>query len=98
MSRVGRRMRDRLRLRTRSQTTGSGRLLTVEDLTAMRNLDLSPLFRHSVGYDRLDQLFESAFRDAQETSYPPYNIVKAGRIATASRSRSRALPRATLRS
>ena len=42
----------------------------------MRQFDLSPLFRSSVGYDRLDEMLESAFRNAQETSYPPYDIVK----------------------
>ena len=45
----------------------------------MRSFDLSPLFRHSVGFDRLDELFETAFRNAaQENSYPPYNIAKTG--------------------
>ena len=45
----------------------------------MRSFDLSPLFRHSVGFDRLDELFETAFRNAsKETSYPPYNIAKTG--------------------
>ena len=45
----------------------------------MRSLDLTPLFRHSVGFDRLDELFETAFRNSsQEASYPPYNIVKTG--------------------
>lgn len=45
----------------------------------MRSFDLSPLFRHSVGFDRLDELFETAFRNgAQESSYPPYNIAKTG--------------------
>ena len=45
----------------------------------MRSLDLTPLFRHSVGFDRLDELFETAFRNSsQENSYPPYNIVKTG--------------------
>jgi molecular chaperone IbpA len=47
----------------------------------MRSFDLSPLFRHSVGFDRLDDLFETAFRGTQETSYPPYNIVKTGQDA-----------------
>jgi molecular chaperone IbpA len=42
----------------------------------MRQFDLSPLFRYSVGYDRLDEMLEPAFRNAQETAYPPYNIVK----------------------
>jgi molecular chaperone IbpA len=44
----------------------------------MRSFDLSPLFRYSVGFDQLDDLFETAFRGTQETSYPPYNIVKTG--------------------
>ena len=44
----------------------------------MRSFDLSPLFRYSVGFDRLDDLFETAFRNTQEVSYPPYNIVKTG--------------------
>lgn len=45
----------------------------------MRNLDLSPLFRSSVGFDRLDKLFDAAFREAsRDVSYPPYNIVKRG--------------------
>jgi molecular chaperone IbpA len=45
----------------------------------MRNVDLSPLFRYSVGFDRLDQLFDTAFRaSAQDNAYPPYNIVKTG--------------------
>ena len=44
----------------------------------MRSFDLSPLFRYSVGYDRLDELFEAAARsNAQDgSSYPPYNIIK----------------------
>jgi molecular chaperone IbpA len=52
----------------------------MEDVT-MRSFDLSPLFRYSVGFDRLDDMFETAFRGAQETSYPPYNIVKTGQDA-----------------
>jgi molecular chaperone IbpA len=44
----------------------------------MRHVDLSPLFRYSVGFDRLDQLFDAAFRNAQDNTYPPYNIVKTG--------------------
>jgi molecular chaperone IbpA len=47
----------------------------------MRSFDLSPLFRYSVGFDRLDDLFETAFRGAQEPSYPPYNIIKTGQDA-----------------
>ncbi|MFW5680174.1 MAG: Hsp20 family protein [Pseudomonadota bacterium] len=43
----------------------------------MRTLDLSPLFRSSVGFDALDKLLDSAFRESAQTSYPPYNIVKS---------------------
>jgi molecular chaperone IbpA len=45
----------------------------------MRGLDLTPLFRSTVGFDHLDKLFETAFRDAgRDVSYPPYNIAKLG--------------------
>ena len=47
----------------------------------MRSFDLSPLFRYSVGFDRLDDLFETAFRNTQEVTYPPYNIVRTGQDA-----------------
>jgi molecular chaperone IbpA len=60
--------------------TGEQSVALQEDVT-MRSFDLSPLFRYSVGFDRLDDLFETAFRGAQETSYPPYNIVKTGQDA-----------------
>ena len=45
----------------------------------MRTFDLSPLFRSSVGFDRLDKVFDAAFREAtRDVSYPPYNIVRTG--------------------
>jgi molecular chaperone IbpA len=45
----------------------------------MRTLDLSPLFRASVGFDSLARAFDAATRlDESHFSYPPYNIVKAG--------------------
>ncbi|MBL8669763.1 MAG: Hsp20 family protein [Alphaproteobacteria bacterium] len=47
----------------------------------MRTYDLSPLFRATVGFDRLSPLFESAFRGANENGYPPYNIEKTGEHA-----------------
>ncbi len=37
---------------------------------------LAPLFRHSVGFDRFNDLFESAARNDSTSSYPPYNIEK----------------------
>src|SRR6201746_1149024 len=39
----------------------------------MRTYDLSPLFRSTIGFDRLFDLAETAQRAAEET-YPPYNI------------------------
>ncbi len=48
----------------------------------MRNFDLSPLYRQSVGFDRfasmLDQLVS---HDVSAPSYPPYNIEKTGENA-----------------
>ncbi len=39
------------------------------------NLDLTPLFRTSVGFDRLAQMMNQAHRiDQANVSYPPYNI------------------------
>ena len=39
----------------------------------MRAYDFSPLFRYSVGFDRLQRLMDSA-HERTEVSYPPYNI------------------------
>jgi len=39
------------------------------------NLDLTPLFRSSVGFDRVGHLLDSAF-NSEAPSYPPYNIEK----------------------
>ena len=51
----------------------------------MPQFDLTPLFRSTVGFDRLDKLFEAAFRDAtRDVSYPPYNIARWRRISIAS--------------
>lgn len=43
----------------------------------MRSYDLSPLFRSTVGFDRMTRLLESALKaDDAAVSYPPYNIEK----------------------
>ncbi|WP_313741189.1 Hsp20 family protein [Pseudomonas sp.] len=39
---------------------------------------LAPLFRHSVGFDRFNDLFESAARNESGSSYPPYNVERHG--------------------
>ena len=45
----------------------------------MRNLDLTPLYRASVGFDRLADLMDRALTaDVAAPTYPPYNIEKTG--------------------
>jgi molecular chaperone IbpA len=45
----------------------------------MQAFDLSPLFRSTVGFDRLTRLLDSATRvDDSSYSYPPYNIEQTG--------------------
>lgn len=39
----------------------------------MRTLDLSPLYRSAIGFDRLASMFDEATR-VDTPSYPPYNI------------------------
>ncbi|MFR0688310.1 Hsp20 family protein [Enterobacterales bacterium AE_CKDN230030158-1A_HGKHYDSX7] len=41
-------------------------------------LSLAPLFRQSIGFDRFNDLFESALRSESGSSYPPYNVEKHG--------------------
>ena len=44
----------------------------------MTTFDFSPLFRTSVGYDRLASLLNSSNRVEQSGGYPPYNIISSG--------------------
>ncbi|MDG5494252.1 Hsp20 family protein [Niveispirillum sp. SYP-B3756] len=45
----------------------------------MRSYDLSPLFRSTVGFDRVTRLLEAAMNGEDNGSaYPPYNIEKLG--------------------
>lgn len=39
---------------------------------------LEPLFRHSIGFDRFNDLFERAFEGNTTTGFPPYNVEKHG--------------------
>jgi molecular chaperone IbpA len=41
-------------------------------------LDLSPLFRTAIGFDRLARLMDTARAAADAPSYPPYNIERTG--------------------
>lgn len=48
----------------------------------MRTFDLSPLYRNTVGFDRLFSLLDSAGGvDAAAPTYPPYNIERTGENA-----------------
>jgi molecular chaperone IbpA len=41
-------------------------------------ISMAPLFRQSIGFDRFNDLFESAMRNENGSSYPPYNVEKRG--------------------
>jgi molecular chaperone IbpA len=48
----------------------------------MRTFDLSPLFRSTVGFDRLGELIDLVSRnDDASAAYPPYNIEKTNEDA-----------------
>ncbi|MCB1337581.1 MAG: Hsp20 family protein [Maritimibacter sp.] len=43
----------------------------------MRNFDLSPLYRATVGFDQLAEMMDRVFeKDVSRETYPPYNIEK----------------------
>ena len=43
----------------------------------MRTFDLSPLYRSTVGFDRLFSLLDQGF-EGGAPGYPPYNIERTG--------------------
>jgi len=48
----------------------------------MDRFDFSPLFRSTIGFDRLTRLVDAASRvDSAALAYPPYNIEKTGEDA-----------------
>ncbi|CTQ33860.1 Hsp20 family protein [Jannaschia rubra] len=44
----------------------------------MRTYDFTPLYRASVGFDRMANLLDRAMTADTATTYPPYNIEKTG--------------------
>lgn len=45
----------------------------------MKRLDLTPLYRSSIGFDRFGTLLDTALKTEHQTSgYPPYNIESRG--------------------
>src|SRR5215831_2263318 len=54
---------------------------SMEDVV-MDRFDFSPLFRSTIGFDRLTRLVDAATRvDNAALAYPPYNIEKTGEDA-----------------
>jgi molecular chaperone IbpA len=47
----------------------------------MRNYDLSPLYRSTVGFDRLFSMLDQVTGVEQAPTYPPYNIERTGENA-----------------
>jgi molecular chaperone IbpA len=44
----------------------------------MREFDLSPLYRSAIGFDRLANMLDTASRNDNQPSFPPYNIELLG--------------------
>jgi molecular chaperone IbpA len=45
----------------------------------MRNVDLTPLYRSTIGFDRLASMLDQVMsHDVSAPTYPPYNIEKTG--------------------
>jgi len=44
----------------------------------MRTFDLAPLYRSTVGFDRLFSMLDGAGFDSAAPTYPPYNIERTG--------------------
>ena len=47
----------------------------------MRHFDLAPLYRSTVGFDRIANILEQVSLAEGQASYPPYNIEKTGENA-----------------
>ena len=45
----------------------------------MRHVDFSPLYRSTVGFDRLFTMLDSLASPEGSQSYPPYNIERTGK-------------------
>jgi molecular chaperone IbpA len=45
-------------------------------MTRVTTLDLAPLTRHSVGFDRLFEQMDRQWANSNSSVYPPYNIVQ----------------------
>lgn len=53
-------------------------LLREEDVEMRTEYDFSPLFRSTVGFDRMFNLLQHATRGGVDETYPPYDIERTG--------------------
>src|SRR3954451_17403078 len=60
-----------------ARRTASYPCCSMEDV-AMRTYDFAPLWRSSVGFDRLFDLINDTQRLEAQDNYPPYDIVRTG--------------------
>ena len=44
----------------------------------MRDLDLTPMWRSTIGFDRLFDLIDDSLRLQGQDNYPPYNVARVG--------------------
>lgn len=44
----------------------------------MTNFDLTPLYRSTIGFDRLASIFDALNAPEKGTSFPPYNVERTG--------------------
>lgn len=49
-----------------------------KDITMRNSLDFSPLYRSSIGFDRVASLLNNLNNEQNQPSYPPYNIELTG--------------------
>src|ERR1700761_9577905 len=50
----------------------------LEDMAMRTDFDFAPLYRSSIGFDRVFDLLDNATRVSSIDNFPPYNIAKPG--------------------
>jgi len=63
------------------RTVPTAIVASVKEDSAMRQFDLSPLYRSTIGFDRLFNMIDQAAGLETVPSYPPYNIERTGENA-----------------
>jgi molecular chaperone IbpA len=53
-------------------------MLLKEDMAMRTTLDFAPLYRSSIGFDRMFDMLDNASRVQSVDNWPPYDIVKTG--------------------